>query len=130
MFPLVILLFPDGRLTSPRWRWRIVAYAGLVAWVTVATLVPTIAAIAGHGVRLDSTGDVMTGSSAASGGAQGVVVIAVAAIWLAFVAHQVLSWHRSSGERRQQLKWLMSGAAVCGVSAVASFGSSASLWEY
>ena len=59
LFPLVILLFPDGRLTSPRWRWVLVAYAGLVAWVTAATLVPTIAAIAGHHVRLDSTGDVI-----------------------------------------------------------------------
>ena len=49
--------------------------------------------------------------------------------WLGALAWQIASWRRSSGERRQQLKWLMSGAAVCGVSAVASFGSSASLWE-
>ena len=112
LFPLVILLFPDGRLTSPRWRWVLLAYAGLVAWVTVATLVPTIAAIAGHHVRLDSTGDVMTGGRAASDAAQGVVVIAVAAIWLAFIAHQVLSWRRASGERRQQLKWLACGGAI------------------
>jgi hypothetical protein len=28
------------------------------------------------------------------------------------VAHQVLSWRRAGGERRQQLKWLASGAAV------------------
>jgi hypothetical protein len=41
-----------------------------------------------------------------------VVVIAVAAIWLAFVAHQVLSWRRASGERRQQLKWLACGGGV------------------
>ena len=30
--------------------------------------------------------------------------------WPAFVARQVLSWRRAPGERRQQLKWLMSGA--------------------
>jgi hypothetical protein len=29
-----------------------------------------------------------------------------------FIGRQVLSWRRSSGERRQQLKWLASGAAV------------------
>jgi hypothetical protein len=103
LFPLVILLFPDGRLTSPRWRWVLVAYTGLVAWVTVATL---------DHVRLDSTGDVITGGRAASDAAQGVVVIAIAAIWLAFVAHQVLSWRRASGERRQQLKWLACGGAI------------------
>ena len=33
-------------------------------------------------------------------------------IVLSFVAHQVLSWRRAAGERRQQLKWLATGAAV------------------
>jgi hypothetical protein len=39
-----------------------------------------------------------------------------AAFWLSFAAAQVLSWGHSSGERRQQLKWLMSGAAALAVS--------------
>jgi len=112
LFPLVILLFPDGKLTSRRWRWVLVAYAGLVAWVTALTLAPTIAAVAGHHVRLDSTGDVLTHGHAASDAAQGVVLIAVVAIWLAFVAHQVLSWRRATGERRQQLKWLACGGGI------------------
>ena len=29
LFPLVILLFPDGRLASRRWRWVLRVYAGL-----------------------------------------------------------------------------------------------------
>ena len=33
--------------------------------------------------------------------------------WLAIVGRQALSWRRAGGERRQQLKWLMSGAAIC-----------------
>ena len=35
LFPVVILLFPDGRLPSRRWRWVLVAYAlsGVVASV-------------------------------------------------------------------------------------------------
>jgi hypothetical protein len=32
--------------------------------------------------------------------------------WPAFVARQVLSWRHASGERRQQLEWLMGGAAI------------------
>src|SRR6185437_1182131 len=35
------------------------------------------------------------------------------ACWLAFVAAQVRAWRRASGERRQQLKWLIAGATVC-----------------
>ena len=35
----------------------------------------------------------------------------IAAIWVSFLVHQVRSWRRASGERRQQLKWLASSAA-------------------
>src|SRR6202044_1114806 len=41
-----------------------------------------------------------------------LLLLLVLLLTLAFVARQVLSWRRSSGERRQQLKWLASGAAV------------------
>jgi NADH:ubiquinone oxidoreductase subunit K len=41
--------------------------------------------------------------------------------WPAFVARQVLSWRHATGERRQQLKWLMGGAvlAVAGLALIA-----------
>jgi len=50
------------------------------------------------------------------------------ALSVAFIGRQVLSWRRSSGERRQQLKWLATGAAVSVVSLVlaAAFASSSS----
>jgi len=41
-----------------------------------------------------------------------VLTGAVLLLSLAFIARQVLSWRRATGERRQQLKWLASGAAV------------------
>jgi hypothetical protein len=47
--------------------------------------------------------------------------VGIAVIWLSFVAHQVLSWRRATGERRQQLKWLASGAAVTLVVLAVSF---------
>jgi hypothetical protein len=37
---------------------------------------------------------------------------AVPVFWVLFVARQVLSWRRASGERRAQLKWLMAGSAA------------------
>jgi len=52
----------------------------------------------------------------------GLLLILV--IWLSFVAHQVLSWRRASGERRQQLKWLASGAGVTVAVVAVSFGIS------
>jgi hypothetical protein len=43
---------------------------------------------------------------------QAVFFPAVGACWLAWLTGQVLSFRRSTGERRLQLKWLISGAAV------------------
>ena len=41
------------------------------------------------------------------------------------MAHQALSWRRATGERRQQLKWLASGAAITlALLAATSFGFS------
>jgi hypothetical protein len=114
LFPLVILLFPDGRLTSRRWRWVLWAYAGLVACVMTIIFTQTIAAVAGHDVRLDSRGDVQSANHPAGWAVAFIVPIVI--IWLSFVAHQVLSWQRSTGERRQQLKWLASGAVITFVS--------------
>jgi hypothetical protein len=43
-----------------------------------------------------------------------VVFIPVPGIcWLASLTRQAASWRRSSGERRQQLKWLLGGSATC-----------------
>jgi len=108
---LVILLFPDGRLPSPRWRWVLWAYAGLVACYMAFFYAVTIAALAGSRIRLDSIGDVMGTQHLPAWFAVGVIV-PTAVIWLSFAAHQVLSWRRATGEHRQQLKWLASGAAV------------------
>ncbi len=41
------------------------------------------------------------------------------ACWLVTLAAQVLSYRRSAGERRQQLKWLMSGSAIALIGVVA-----------
>jgi hypothetical protein len=38
------------------------------------------------------------------------------AYWLLFVLAQAVSWRRSSGVRRQQLKWLMTGAGILAIS--------------
>jgi hypothetical protein len=113
LFALVILLFPDGRLPSGRWRWVLAAYFVLFAYVTASTFAPTLSAVIDHRVRLDSNGDVLTAAPT------GIVawistaaLVSIGVIWISFVVHQFLAWRSSSGERRQQFKWLLSGAAI------------------
>ncbi len=117
-FPLVILLFPDGRLPSPRWRLVLWGYLAVGACWPVSVFAVAIRAVATHDLRIDPGGDLRAvdypaGSSAWLGSVEAVILPLLAVFWLVFVGRQVLSWRRADGERRQQLKWLMSGAAVC-----------------
>jgi MFS family permease len=126
-FPVVILLFPDGRLTSRPWRWVLVAYVVLACVASAALFWPAIRAVADHDVRLDSFGDVITKGKHTSGPlglAEVLGFLSILVIWLSFVAHQVLSWRQADGERREQLKWLASGATLSLVVIAASFGIS------
>ena len=127
LFPVAILLFPDGRLASRRWRWVLAAYVLSGALAAAAIFAPAITAVASHDVQLDAFGDVISTGRSHGGGlaaAEALGLGLILVMWLSFVAHQVLSWRRATGEQRQQLKWLASGAAVTvGVIAV-SFGIS------
>jgi len=120
LFVVVILLFPDGRLPSGFWRWALRAFWTLYTVLLAALAVTTASALAVHPLRIDDLGglsvvDNPTGWFAVF---QHSVLILMLALSLVFIGRQLLSWRRSSGERRQQLKWLASGAAVTIVSLV------------
>ena len=111
---LVILLFPDGRLASRPWRWALGAYCTIFGLELIALTVATAQAVSGPVVHVDATGglpatDYPHGWYALADHAG---MLALLAFIVAFIARQALSWRRSTGERRQQLKWLASGAAV------------------
>jgi hypothetical protein len=112
---LAILLFPDGQLPSPRWRPVLWSYLAVVACYAGGTYALAATALTARHVRVDSGGGLTAISSATF---YWLIFPVLAAFWLSFVAAQVLNWRRSSGERRQQLKWLMSGTAVLAVSQV------------
>jgi len=112
---LVILLFPDGALPSPRWRWVLRSYLAVTACYTAITYINVIST-PGHDARIDSSGTLTPDPAGWFATATKLSGAVFAAFWLSFVAAQVLSWRHSSGERRQQLKWLMSGAAALAVS--------------
>jgi hypothetical protein len=117
LFGLTVLLFPDGRVPSPRWRWVLWVYLAVAgAWVAGAVFV-SAGAIIGHNVHVAATGDLLlldrpTGSAAWWGAVQDVFFPLLGVFWLATLVGQALSYRRSSGERRQQLKWLVGGSAV------------------
>ena len=114
---LSVLLFPDGRLPSPRWRWALWAYLAVAGLWIAGTLIISAQVIIGHHIRVDSGGDLLViaqpaGSTAWWGAVQTVFFPLLGACWLASLAGQAASYRRSSGERRQQLKWLVGGSVV------------------
>jgi hypothetical protein len=114
---LTVLLFPDGRLPSARWRWLAAAYAAVAALWMAGTVVLTVRALADHRTQVDSGGNLLllSGHDPAAGWwnvLQDLFFPLLIACWLASIASQALSFRRSSGERRQQLKWLLAGSVV------------------
>jgi len=113
---LAVLLFPDGRPPSPRWRWVLVVYVAVGSVWMAGALIVAATAILGHDIRVDASGNLLTidqGGRTAWWNALELVAAAVLGIcWLASLASQVVRWRRSSDERRQQLKWLLFGSAV------------------
>jgi hypothetical protein len=111
---LVVLLFPDGRLESRFWRRVLRAYLALYVFAVVTLAVGTAAALAGHPIRVDSTGGLAATDNPSGwfGAAWGSALVLAGVLWVGFAVRQALSWRRSSGERRQQLKWLAAGAGV------------------
>jgi len=117
---LAVLLFPDGRPPSPRWRWVLWLYLTAATLYLTGVLVASVGAIAGHDIRVDASGNLLvishpTGSSAWWGVVEAVFLPLLVVCWAGSVAGQAASYRRSSGERRQQLKWLLAGSAIAGV---------------
>ena len=119
--PLIILLFPDGRPPTRRWRSVLWSYVALIGCYLACTYAAVIIALAEHQTQTDANGvpafiDHPAGWYAA---ATKVFTVLLPAYWLLFVVAQAVSWRRSSGVRRQQLKWLMTGAGILAISQAA-----------
>jgi signal transduction histidine kinase len=122
LFGLAILLFPDGRPPSPRVRWMVWVFAAVaLLWIGSAVII-TVGAIRGHHTQVDSGGNLLLLDTTSRLAPSWWTVLSTVffvlgvACWLVSLAAQALSYRRSSGERRQQLKWLLAGSAVAMVS--------------
>jgi hypothetical protein len=112
----LLLLFPDGHLPGPRWRW--VAYVGAASTATCA-----ITALLDPGL-LDGSVYQNTQNPMGVESLSGVVavldyaVVVLAATMVASAASLVVRFRRAGQVEREQVKWL---AAAAGVSAVIYF---------
>ena len=100
----LLLLFPDGHLPSPRWRW--------FAWVTAIDLVLISVAI------LVAPGDVDGYPGVHNAvGVEGSQFLLFAFLWfpiaiVASAASLILRLRRARGPERAQIKWLVTAATI------------------
>jgi hypothetical protein len=107
--PLLLLLFPDGRLPTPRWRWlpRVVVASGLAA-VVLGTWMPGELGLAGVDNPYAAQG-------AAGTAVQAVIFTAVIACFACVVpaAVSLRRRHKHADEQeRLQLRWFMWAAGL------------------
>ena len=81
----------------------------------IGTAVKDVAAFTERTVRVDSSGELISfsGSSNSAGNIAGAALLVLfLVIGLVWVGRAMVSYRKAVGERRQQLKWLMSGGAI------------------
>src|SRR5579862_1148551 len=132
--PLAVLMFPDGRLPSGRWRWAMRAYLSVGLILLAILVVKSFDAIAHHQTQVDNSGQLAVFDQTSGYGGVVFILIAYAlllTVWLGAVGRQILAWRRSAGDRREQFKWLASGAVVCFASLLVSvlLSSSKGWWH-
>jgi hypothetical protein len=111
-----LLLFPDGHLPSPRWRW--------VAWLAATAIALLVGGIAVHPGRLEDSpyynpiglgvAPSLPHAVAGIGGALLAVALACS------VASLVVRFRRARSVQRQQLKWLTFSGVLVGIGFVTS----------
>jgi hypothetical protein len=97
-----ILLFPTGRLLSPRWRpvaWTLGLVTGLHLTARLLMPVPVGPGLPANPLELAAAEGLLQRIQAIAGVAPPILALAV-------VASLVLRFHRSQGDERQQLTWL------------------------
>jgi len=107
---LIFLTVPGGRVLSPRWR--------PVAWASCGGFALSLA-----GLLMTPPSEIVSKADVTAGMSPGEVVSSIgimltALALLAGVASMVVRLHRSRGEARQQLRWVVTAAIFVGLSLV------------
>jgi hypothetical protein len=132
---VALLIFPDGRPASPLLRRVLWLYlVPALVWM-VSAYVVTADFIVRHDIRVDSGGNLLALNNGPSSPGwwnvlQAAVLVTLGVSSLLVLVGQVATFRRSSGERRQQLKWLLGGFTVglAGVVTGLALGHASGLW--
>ena len=109
---LLLWIFPDGTLPSGRWRRPAVVLVTAGLLLSLAASAPGVQVAAAHDVHLKANGDLANPAPAAYDVLFVLVIVATVVSWVTWLVIQVPTYRHADGERRQQLKWLYSGATI------------------
>jgi signal transduction histidine kinase len=119
LVPLLILLYPDGHLPSPRWRWAVIGLVGGTGLSVVGFLVRPgpFNAFRDDGVVYENPLGIDTMSNVAP------IFISIGAFAALFSAISTVvgvrqRFRRSTGEERQQMRLMALAASVAGTFAL------------
>jgi hypothetical protein len=125
LFAIAIMLFPDGALPSGRWRWLLATVASVGTVWMIGAFAIAAEAIVLNQVVIEPTGDLRQIDYPTSGWVWWgdlqyvwfVLVLFVGVVWL---VSRVPAYRAATGDRRQQLKWLIFGGSTAVVGVVLS----------
>jgi hypothetical protein len=116
LIAILLWLFPDGRLPTGRWRRLSVILVAAGSLLALAVSTGLVVAAARHAIPVDASGNLIArpgGAWKIPQRALGVMfIVLLAGSFVAWLAVQIPTYRRSASERRQQLKWLYSGAII------------------
>ena len=118
VFVVALLLFPDGKLASARWRWLIVVEAVFMALTVLVVLVDPARGLLGIGFTSDASVNPPSPLGVQSlAGVTGAFTSAPTtviqyALEVAAIVSVFLRPRGADAERRHQIRWFASGAAI------------------
>ena len=128
LMALPVLLFPEGKVPSPRWRWSLWVYVIAFGIATIGSL--ALGIIIGFErhlqILMDGSPNTnhLTGVLRALNGPIYLCALIVLVLWLTWIVRLLVSYRRTTGDHRQQTKWLIGGAMITLIVLVASIALS------